>query len=760
MLHDARPAVVVTSRAVAAGLPQPGVPVVVADDPQAARQEVGGRVRAGDGRLAGALPAHPAYVIYTSGSTGQPKGVVITHVGLANYVAWCREAYPEIADSSLLHAPVSFDAGVTGLFGGLTSGGRVVAAGLDEDLPPLLGGTRLAFLKITPSHLPVLASLDACAPTGRLMIGAEALRGGLLAQWHQRHPGVAVVSHYGSTETTVGCTDYLAGPADLAPGLALPIGAPMVNTRVFVLDRWLCPVPAGVAGEVYVAGVQLARGYLGRAGLTAERFIACPFGTAGERMYRIGDLAKWRADGQLVFCGRADDQVNVRGLRIEPGEVEAVLASCPGVAQAAVIAREDTPGDKRIVGYLVPATGHEDGTAGLAAAAREHAAARLPDYMVPSAVLILDALPLTVNGKLDRAALPAPDRRPAETATALSASASHFEEMLCEEFAEVLGLESIGIDDDFFRMGGHSLLVLKLVTRLRAQGVSVSVRDVIAAPTVAGLMSQMSLSSVQGAFSTLLPIRTGGSRPPLFCIHPAGGLSWCYMPLARYVPEDFRIYGLQARSLDGTDEPPRSVREMAADYIGLIRTVQDTGPYYLLGWSFGGVLAHEIAVQLQAADDEVAALILMDAYPANRKPESGAADQEGMPAEDTDEPEPDTEARDARMALLIELVRREAGKVLGAITDDEALVLAHTYQRNGEMRHAHVPSPFDGDALLFVATEDRHDDAPAAGRWESHISGTTTEIHLPCVHSDMARPDTLAQVWSAISRHFGLGESD
>jgi thioesterase domain-containing protein/aryl carrier-like protein len=379
--------------------------------------------------------------------------------------------------------------------------------------------------------------------------------------------------------------------------------------------------------------------------------------------------------------------------------------------------------------------------------------------MVPSAVVILDALPLTANGKLDRAALPAPDRTPAGTAAARSASASQFEEMLCEEFAEVLGLESIGTDDDFFRMGGHSLLALKLVTRLQARGVSISVRDVITAPTVAGLMNQMSLSSVHGAGSALLPIRTRGSKPPLFCIHPAGGLSWCYMPLARYVPEDFRIYGLQARGLDGTGEPPRSVREMAADYIGLIRTVQDTGPYYLLGWSFGGVPAHEIAVQLQAAGDEVAALILMDSYPA-RRPASEAAGQEGMPAEDPDEPEPDTEARDARMAGLIELARQEAGGVLGAISDDEVMVLAQTYQRNAQLRRTHDPSRFDGDALLFVAAEGRHDSAPAAERWEGHISGAITEIHLRCAHSDMATPDMLARVWSAISGHFRLADSD
>src|SRR5580692_8919815 len=308
MLADARPTVVVTSRALAAGLPPVAVPVVLADgdDLAALPQRAGLAARAGDnGRAAAPRPGHPAYVVYTSGSTGTPKGAVITHAGLATYVAWCRRAYPEVAQTGLLHAPVSFDAWVTVLFGGLASGGRVVVAGLDEGLPGLLGGVRLGMLKITPSHLPVLAGLEAAAPAGRLMTGAEPLRGGLLAQWHQRHPGVAVVNHYGQTETTVGCTDYLARPGDLIAGRVLPIGAPMANTRIYVLDQWLGPVPAGVAGELYVAGAQLARGYLGRAGLTAERFVACPFGGTGERMYRTGDLARWTPDGVLVFAGRA-----------------------------------------------------------------------------------------------------------------------------------------------------------------------------------------------------------------------------------------------------------------------------------------------------------------------------------------------------------------------------------------------------------------------------------------------------------------------
>jgi thioesterase domain-containing protein/aryl carrier-like protein len=374
--------------------------------------------------------------------------------------------------------------------------------------------------------------------------------------------------------------------------------------------------------------------------------------------------------------------------------------------------------------------------------------------MVPAAIVILPALPLTPSGKLDKAALPAPDHTHAGTAAARTGPMPLLAEMMCEEFAKVLGLESIGPDDDFFRMGGHSLLVVQLVTRLQARGVSVSVRDVITIPTVAGLMSQMSLSSVQGAFSPLLPMRTKGSRPPLFCLHPASGLSWCYMPLARYVPEDFRIYGLQARGLDGSGESPRSVREMAADYIELMRTVQETGPYYLLGWSSGGEPAHEIAVQLQAAGEEIGALILMDSYP--NPPDTGNTDQEETPAENPVDPEVQAQAEAARMASLVEQVREEIGAFLGAVTDDEVMALAQIFQRNMELSRDHHAGQFDGDALLLVAAESKHDSTQTAEAWQSHVSGTITEIPIPCRHTEMTRPDMLAEAWSAISQHLGL----
>src|SRR5580704_13492277 len=429
-----------------------------------------------------------AYVIYTSGSTGQPKGVVVTHGGLANYVSWAARRYQVRAGGAgaPLHGSLAFDLTVTSVLVPLVAGAAVIASrdGGAEGLAGLLARYRFEVVKVVPAHLPVLAGLLPAARLAnaapRLVAGGEELSGAAGRAWLGGGLAGVVVNEYGPTETVVGCCVHEISAGQEIPD-QVPVGRPVANTRVFVLDGWLCPVPAGVAGELYVAGAQLARGYAGRAGLTAERFVACPFGAGGERMYRTGDLARWTAGGVLVFAGRADYQVKIRGFRIEPGEVEAVLAGCPGVGQAAVTVREDAAGDRWLAAYIV-AAGPDDG---LAARVREHAVARLPEYMVPAAITVLDALPLTPNGKLDRTALPVP--APAAVGNGRGPVTLQ-EEILCRIFADVLGVPDAEPEDDFFALGGHSLLAIRLVSRVReVLDAELAVRAMFEAPTPAGL---------------------------------------------------------------------------------------------------------------------------------------------------------------------------------------------------------------------------------------------------------------------------------
>jgi thioesterase domain-containing protein len=472
-------------------------------------------------------------------------------------------------------------------------------------------------------------------------------------------------------------------------------------------------------------------------------------------MYRTGDLARWRPDGQLEFGGRADDQVKIRGYRIEPGEVAAVLAACPGVAQAVVTARGDGPGGPQLAGYVVPAAGpggEAGDPAGLAASVRAHAAAQLPGYMVPAAVITMDALPLTPSGKVDHAALPAPDHGARDGRVTGRRAATALEQLICGAFAEVLQVSETGPDDSFFALGGHSLLAVTLVTRLREQGVPVSVAAVFAAPTPAGLIQQLGSPSVPAGLGVLLPIRAHGTTAPLFCLPPAGGASWCYMPLARSVPPGIPLYALQSPGLDGAAPVPGSVRELASTYIQHIRAIQPAGPYQLLGWSFGGITAHEIAVQLQAAGQQVAALILLDAYPPGQPP--GSTSHHDTPASPPPGPA-QTEDEHGGLARAAEAVRREARHLLGtvsaAISEELYLRLARIRRNNDAISRGHQPGLFRGRALLLAATQGKPASAPAAGRWKDYVSEPVTEVPLACTHLDMAKPEMLDQVWPAIS---------
>ncbi|MFE4444386.1 amino acid adenylation domain-containing protein [Streptomyces sp. NPDC056820] len=763
MFSDTDPALLLTDMATAAALPQgtEAVERVLLDD--VATDE---RIAAFDAtdpddgdRSAPLRPANPAYVIYTSGSTGRPKGVVIQHTSLTDYLVFAAGDYDGVRGTALLHSSISFDLSVTAAHVPLTVGGTVhVVSDLQDPDPQTAEALRrrpCTFLKATPSHLPVLHTLpEEYAPTTELLLGGELLLGERVDAWRKDHPGTTVLNMYGPTETTVNCSQYRIEPGTpILPG-PLPIGGPMPNTRFHVLDDHLELVPPGAAGELYVAGDCLARGYLGRPDMTAARFVPDPFGAPGARMYRTGDVVRWNLDGTLSFLRRVDDQVKLRGFRIELGEVEAVLDRHPAVARSAVIVREDRPGDQRLVAYVVPAPG-ADLPAG--PALRRHAAADLPEYMVPNAFVELHALPLTPNRKLDRRALPAPE---SSAVSGGRAPRTRQERLLTELFAEVIGLNRVSIDDGFFDLGGHSLLATRLIGRVRATfGTDIAIRTLFEAPTVAELAERLGTEDGDGpgAFDVLLPLRRRGSLPPLFCVHPASGFSWSYAGLMRHLSPDFPIYGLQSRGIADPCELPTSVEEIAADYLKQVRSVQPTGPYLLLGWSFGGLVAHAMAEQLQRAGEKVDLLAMLDSFP--RLPagdggpvrpgeEDAVLSQQEFLTGMLDLAGYDRGSRDGEplaYARVTEILRGQGG-VLGSLEERHVAALYEVFENNSRLARGHIPGTYVGDVLFFEATLGTPEHAPGPDIWAPFLEGSIDSHAVRSTHDDMTQPEPLAEI--------------
>ena len=551
-----------------------------------------------------------AYVIYTSGSTGRPKGVMVPHATVVNFLASMREAPGLTPDDALLAVTTaSFDISVLEIFLPLTTGARVVLASRDEAadgarLRGLIAASGATVMQATPATWRMLLEAGWLADsTLKLLCGGEALPRDLANALTSN--GAPLWNLYGPTETTVWSTAERVDADDDGP---TSIGRPIANTRVYVLDAALNPAPSGVPGELFIAGDGVARGYLHRPSLTADRFIPDPFAAnAGARMYRTGDRARWRADGRLEYLGRLDAQVKVRGHRIEPGEVEAALLRHPSVRQAVAVAREDTPGDARLVAYLMS---DDVPPAELRALLRE----TLPDYMVPSAFVRLDALPLTRSGKVDRRALPAPGR---ESAAAYVAPRDEAEAALAALFAEVLGTERVGAADGFFDLGGHSLLAVRLMSRITQRfGRELPLATLFQHPTpaeLATLLRDGASHGADGARSPLVAFRAEGTLPPLFLVHPAGGTAFRYADLARHLDPARPVFALQAAGLAEGERPVESVEEMAARYVEAIREARPRGPYLLGGWSAGGVIAQEMARLLRDAGGDVPLLVLFDA---------------------------------------------------------------------------------------------------------------------------------------------------
>ncbi len=554
----------------------------------------------------------PSYVIYTSGSTGRPKGVMIPHRAVVNFLGSIRRSPGLTARDTLLAiTTLSFDIAVLEIFLPLTVGARVVIA----DRATAADGSRLA-AKLAASGATVLQATPAIwrllleagwagDPRLKALCGGEALPPGLAGRLRDRV--ASLWNLYGPTETTVWSA---AHPVERG-ARRVPLGQPIANTRLYVLDAEGRPTAAGVAGELYIGGDGLARGYLNRPELTAERFVPDPFGgVPGGRLYRTGDLACYDADGALEFLGRIDHQVKVNGHRIELGEIEAALGEHPAVKAAVAVARaEAEDGEKRLVAYFVPGRG----PAPAADELRGFLQGKLPAYMVPAVFVPLDALPLTPNGKVDRLALPAPGPRRPDLRQTYVAPRSEPERRLQRLWEEVLGVRPAGVRDDFFESGGDSLRAVRLAALIEKElGVDLPLSALHQGATIELLAERLARRPGGESAPCLVPVQPHGSRPPLFLVHGMGGVVLGYKLLARHLEADQPLHAFQARGIDSGEQPFTRVEDMAGHYLREVLAVQPRGPYHLGGYSFGGLVAYEMARQLWAAGRPVALVAIID----------------------------------------------------------------------------------------------------------------------------------------------------
>jgi enterobactin synthetase component F len=622
------------------------------------------------------------------------------------------------ADRFLQKTPATFDVSVWEFFLPFLSGGLLVVAPPGAHRDPAAIAALVRRYEITTLHfVPSMLSAFLASPSSQGLRVARTFCSGeeLTADHRDRfHARIAGELHnlYGPTEAAVDVSYWPAGPDD--DSTPVPIGFPVWNTRLYVLDEHLRPLPPGVAGHLYLAGVQLARCYLGRPDLTQERFMLDPF-RPGERMYMTGDLARLREDGAVVYLGRSDHQVKIRGLRIELGEIEAAIAGSGLVTDAAVIVREDRPGDRRIVAYVVPSRFYDPESL------RRHLAARLADYMVPAALVELEALPVNANGKLDRKALPAPRFE----VQAARAPATPTEAALCRLVADVLGLAELPDPDaDFFNLGGDSLLAVHLLLRVQAHfGFDPGLGVLFEHPTIATLAASIDADKAHDSgLEPLIRLRPGDDdRPPLFIVHPAGGLAWGYRTLARALAPGRAVYGLQSPAIDPDLPLPQSLDALAADYVRRIAEIRPEGPLHLAGWSVGGIIAHAMAVHLEAQGRKPGLVAMLDSYPA----ECWRA-----------EPEPDETA--ALRALLAiaghdpnshpELTTR------GAIT---------AFLREGDSPLGNLPGTALDGVVRVVLDTNRLVRNHHHGRFE----GTVTHVRAGLDHKE--RPDLVPDLWLA-----------
>jgi amino acid adenylation domain-containing protein len=693
-------------------------------------------------------PDDAAYVIYTSGSTGRPKGVTVSHKAIVNRLRWMQHEYRLSADDVILHkTPSSFDVSVWEFFWPLITGARLVVAPPEAHRDPrellrLIQDHRVSVIHFVPSMLATFVATAksqsghaADSSSLRLVFcSGEALSKGLV-QSYETLFGAPLHNLYGPTEAAVDVTFQQAcgvGADDAAEAASVPIGKPVWNTGLRVLDGWLRPTPVGVAGELYLSGIQLADGYLGRPSLTASRFVADPFAD-GERMYRTGDIVRWLANGTVEYLGRGDDQIKIRGQRIELGEIESVLLEQPGVVQAVVIARatgERVGGgadERQLIGYVIPTKDAElDGES-----LRSGLSRRLPGHMTPTAVVCLKEFPLNASGKLDRKALPAPgnvvQRRGRKPLPGI-------ETTLSEIFARVLGVDEVNADDDFFALGGHSLLAMQLAAELETEfKTPVSVGEVIVSSSVErlarALFDEQAGEERKAGFGEVLHLRSGADAP-LFCIHPASGFSWQFSVLTRYLQSDCPVIGLQSPRPNGVIAICDSMDEVCRRHLETIRKIQPRGPYRLLGYSLGGVVAQAIAARLVEEGDVVDFLGLLDTYPPEIQ------DWSRPPTED-EEREIEKERAlfmNASKDALDSALAKEKAEMFGNIM--------RNYEDSVRLLSTAKTARYPGAATLFVATRTLPPGMDVQETWRPYV-GQLNVVDLDCAHTDIVSPRSL-----------------
>jgi amino acid adenylation domain-containing protein len=702
-----------------------------------------------DPEVVGLTPRHLAYMIYTSGTTGRPKGAMNEHRGIVNRLMWKQSAYGlESRDAVLQKTPFSFDVSVWEFFWPLFTGARLVMARPEGHKDPVyltdvIRRENITTLHFVPSMLQVfLDHQDAvtCTSLVRVMCSGEALPEALARRFHEQLPGVDLHNLYGPTEAAVDVTAWTYTPN--FSGTSIPLGRPISNTRIYILDAQYEPAPIGVAGELFIGGVQVGRGYLDRPDLTAERFVPDPFGEAGTRLYGSGDLARWLADGTLEYLGRNDFQVKLRGFRIELGEIEAQLTDCPGVREAVVLARESSAGDPRLVAYY---TADEALATNLL---RDYLGERLPEYMVPAAYVWLEALPLSPNGKLDRKALPA-EVGLANGRIAVAPRNRH-ELQIIMIWQSLFNLDGLSIDDNFFELGGHSLLAVQLMAKIETDiGKQLPLATLFKAPTIRQLARLITDDPADEMWEPLVPLRTGGSGPALFCVPGAGGQCHYLYHLAAAMGSEHPVYAFQSKGFDGRSAPHASICEMAAYYVDLLLEAQPEGPYYLAGHSFGGSVAFEMARRLGASGREVGFVALLDVGMPSGTEASDAAlivqaisalghvyDQELVIDEDALDGLPEDEQ--------LHLIKPHLVK-LGVVREDSSVFMVRGLMNifKVQLRMAYQPDGDQIEQLLFIQALERLDAAElpameiALNQWKRFSRRPLVRITVPGDHISM-----------------------